>query len=281
MKADDMQRLLVTAFSALKPRNVMRALLRCVPSLSTAQKVEWDVHSRPEYAFGLYRAAAEAKALGLARISAIEFGVAGGKGLIAMEELAEEISRSTGVGIDVYGFDTGEGMPEPVDFRDLPHVWQKGFYKMNADELQKRLHAARLVIGDVRTTVDELFRNPDLDAAPVGFIAFDLDYYSSTVAAINLLRAGNTAFLPRVFCYFDDVIGGEWDNHSEYAGVLLAIKEFNETSASGKICPIHRLDLKRRFSAVWNAKMYINHRFDHPLYTKYLTPEWHKELPLS
>lgn len=44
---------------------------------------------RPEYTWGILQGAALGKVLGFERISAIEFGVAGGRGLLAMERAAE------------------------------------------------------------------------------------------------------------------------------------------------------------------------------------------------
>src|SRR6266851_7746170 len=63
---------------------------------------------RPHYAYCVYQAAVLAKRLGYPRISVIEFGVAGGNGLVNLEWHAREISRWLSIGIDVYGFDTGK-----------------------------------------------------------------------------------------------------------------------------------------------------------------------------
>ncbi|MHC4129678.1 MAG: hypothetical protein ACYSUA_16250, partial [Planctomycetota bacterium] len=41
------------------------------------------------------------------RISALEFGVAGGNGLLALERAAMRLAEIFGVEIDVYGFDSG------------------------------------------------------------------------------------------------------------------------------------------------------------------------------
>jgi len=43
-----------------------------------------DALPYPAYAYGMLNAAIQAKELGLTRISAIEFGVAGGNGMLAM-----------------------------------------------------------------------------------------------------------------------------------------------------------------------------------------------------
>jgi hypothetical protein len=36
--------------------------------------------------------------------------------------MAREISRALNLRIDVFGFDSGIGMPEANDYRDLPHI---------------------------------------------------------------------------------------------------------------------------------------------------------------
>ena len=104
---------------------------------------------RPNYLWGTLCAASLARALGIPRISVIEFGVAGGNGLVALERAAEEAERLSGVGIDVYGFDTGRGLPKPKDYRDLPQLWGEGNYRMDVERLQKRLSRARLLLGPV------------------------------------------------------------------------------------------------------------------------------------
>src|SRR5215469_11295162 len=84
-------------------------------------------HAFPKkgYAYGLYQGALLAQRLGHKRITAVEFGVAGGNGLVALEFLAEKIEKEVGVGVDVVGFDSGEGLPstDEQDYRDLPYFW--------------------------------------------------------------------------------------------------------------------------------------------------------------
>ncbi len=59
--------------------------------------------------------------------------------------MAREISRALNLRIDVFGFDSGIGMPEANDYRDLPHIWAKGFCKIDVDRLAARLEIAQLV----------------------------------------------------------------------------------------------------------------------------------------
>lgn len=259
-------------------RKIVRKIVRKFKIGDFLQRMEIDAMPRTEYAYSLYYAAMQAKMLGITRISAIEFGVAGGSGLLALEEYSIEIEKITGVEIDVFGFDTGSGMPEASDFRDLPYVWEKGFFKMEFDALKSKLKKAELLIGNVSKTVPEFCSNREI--APIGFISFDLDYYSSTVSAFKILDTDENNFLPRVYCFFDDCIGDDWELHSEFAGELLAIKEFNDANQTKKLGRIYGLSKKREMPAVWNDELFVLHVFNHKLYGKLCNPKKNWQLPV-
>lgn len=257
-----------------------RKLWTSYPFGSVATRVRFGIWSRPHYAFGTWTSAQLARALGLKKMSVIEFGVAGGNGLVALEEIAAAVSADVGIDISVHGFDSGEGLPAPVDYRDLPYVWGHGFYKMDVEKLKARLKGARLWMGDVSETVPRFLR--EAADAPVGFISFDLDFYSSTKNAFTLFNAPPETRLPRTFCYFDDVIYPEAALHNPYIGELCAIREFNEEHEKKKICPYPHLTWQRDHAAAWNEQIYVMHDFEHPLYTRNITPQGqaHRELPL-
>ena len=80
-----------------------------------------------------------AQVLRIPRISVIEFGVAGGNGLMALQDIAARVEAIFGVIIDVYGFDTGVGLPKPTDYRDLPNVFVEGFYPMDVEKLRSAI----------------------------------------------------------------------------------------------------------------------------------------------
>ena len=209
------------------PSLVAKRWIRKQADWSLKTKLELDWFPYPYYAYCLNHASIQARRLGLERISAIEFGVAGGNGLVAMETIVAALAMEHGVAIDVYGFDTGVGLPPSADPRDLPYAWRRGFYRMDRPALEARLRSARLVIGDVRETVPD-FLATAAGVAPIGFVSFDLDYYSSTVDALRLFDdAPSATRLPRTFCYFDDIIGKDDELHCEHVGELLAIAEFN------------------------------------------------------
>jgi hypothetical protein len=126
---------------------------------------------------------------------------------------------------------------------------------MDVARLQSRLDHARttLVLGDVAVTM----KGTTL-AAPIGFISFDLDFYSSTSTALPILRCRPT--LRRVALYFDDL--DEHYNH-RWAGEILAIDEFNAESRNVKIDRWRGIRAGRPFhEAHWLDAMYMAHNLD-------------------
>jgi hypothetical protein len=257
----------------------IRGLWRFVPVGTVPTRVRHGILSKPPYAQGVYAAADLAKRLNLPAISALEFGVAGGRGLVALERAAKEVGEHFGIQISVFGFDTGKGMPAPSDYRDLPHVWGKEFYPMDEEKLRRALTSATLILGDVGATVPEFMA---AGHPPIGFVSFDLDYYSSTKQAFRIFESGCCGHLPRVQCYFDDIFWPEAAAQNEYVGELCAIKEFNLEHEDQKICQIYGLRHLFPHPAIWHDQMYVMHHFGHPLYCKSVVGDnpGDKELPL-
>jgi hypothetical protein len=218
---------------------------------------------RPDYLWGSLHGAHLAKSLGIATVSLIEFGVAGGNGLVDLDQIALSIEALLGVRAGVYGFDTGRGLPVPVDARDCPNLFSGGDFPMDVRRLRARLRRAELILGDVADTVGPfLARRPP----PTAFISFDLDLYSSTVQALRLLETNAEGLLPRVHSYFDDITGY---TYAEFNGERLAIREFNERNRLRKISPIHALNHyvpSRCARDLWVENMHLAHILDHPLY---------------
>jgi len=234
----------------------------------------------PQYGYGVVQAAALAGALELPSMSALELGVAGGNGLVALEELSDAHSKPSGVEIAVSGFDLGGGMPPPNDYRDLPYIWREGFFRMDEARLRARLKSADLYIGDITDrAADFKSSNP----SPIGFISFDLDYYSATVKAFDaLLQCSPEHYLPRVVCYFDDTVGPHHEMHSQFTGELLAIQEFNQASRYRKLDKLNGLRHKvAPIDGPWLEGIFILHLFDHPLYDQYIFPERDRQFPLT
>jgi len=219
--------------------------------------------ARPNYTWSVLHSARIAKTLGIDRITAAEFGVAGGNGLVALETAADAAEQLFGVGIDVVGFDAGSGIPAPRDHRDAPYLIAPGDFPMDTEKLRARLRRSELVLGLVEETLPRFL---ETDAAPLGFLSIDLDYYSSTVAALEILKGSTDRLLPRVMCYFDDVMGYPW---GDFNGERLAISEFNDEGDDRKISPVYglRYFLPRPYSqAMWPEMMFLAHALDHPRY---------------
>jgi len=48
---------------------------------------------------------------------------------VSLEDHARQVSQLFSIDIDIYGFDTGEGLPSLLDYRDLPYHWKTGHFK--------------------------------------------------------------------------------------------------------------------------------------------------------
>jgi hypothetical protein len=220
---------------------------------------------RPCYTWGVLQAAHLGRALGYPAISLLEFGVAGGNGLVALERAAEKVSQAFGIALEVYGFDTGEGLPAPKDYRDLPNLFRPGTYRMNVSELESRLRRAKLILGPINETLPVFLEGP---SAPIGFAAIDVDLYSSTVQTLGFLEASQKKLLPRIHCYFDDILGCTC---ADFNGERLAIQEFNDAHSCRKISKIYGLSYcvpEAYARQSWSEKIFMAHLLDHDLYAR-------------
>jgi hypothetical protein len=236
-----------------------RPLVSKLP-LALETRLTFALGPRPMYMYGVFSAARLAKSLGLGGVSVIEFGVAGGNGLVTMEAHADEVARYFGIAIDVFGFDTGKGLPPATDYRDMPYRWNTGFFAMDVTRLTARLRTAQLILGDVGETLGGFLEKVKY---PVGFVSYDLDYYTSTKKALQMWDWPPEKRLPRVWCYVDDIRG-----LNEYIGALCAIREFNQEHSNMKLCAMHLMRYSQQCPAVWHDHLYMLHDFQHPLYCK-------------
>jgi hypothetical protein len=244
---------------AMEPpvRLLVRAVMRGLP-VSAATRALWDISDRPAYLVGVYYAARRAVRQGVGAIAAIEFGVAGGDGLLSLEREAAAVERELGVSIKVYGFDNGPaGLPAFIgDHRDHPDKWKAGDFPMDEALLRSKLTPrTTLILGDVADTVPRFFDDPGIP--PVGFIAFDLDLYSSTACALRILSLPGKRTLDHVPVYFDDT---EHSISHRFAGELLAIDEFNRDNDDVKIDRWRGFESDRPFpEASFLRKLYMAH----------------------
>ena len=216
----------------------------------------WGAVDRPNYLAGVLAAAELAKSDGIREISVIEFGVAGGSGLIRLQEYSELVENQTGVKILVFGFDTGGGLPVLCnDFRDHPDQWKIGDYKMEFQKLEDRLaKRTKLVLGNIADTLPTFIEN---NYPPVGFVACDVDLYSSTKDVLKIFTLSGRNLLRRVFMYFDDL---DFIFNHRFAGEWLAIDEFNRNTPLAKIDVWHGIKKYRVFrDEPWLDKMFIAH----------------------
>jgi len=169
------------------------------------------------------------------------------------------------VGFEIHGFDSGSGLPPSTDIRDCLYLWSDGDYPMDEEKLKSRLFSSTsLHIGDISDTLESACKSSE---SPIGVIFFDMDYYSSSMSALNTLgKLSANAFLPRTIAYFDDLLFT-----SDFTGELLAITEFNSLSSSRKISRIPHLS--SYLSLKWQKWIYLGekifwmHAFDHELYS--------------
>jgi hypothetical protein len=254
----------------------LRKFLTRWPMGSYANRVALSAVERPHYGWCVYNSAKEARDLGYKAMTVVEFGVAGGNGLLCLCRHKQAIQKELGIEILVVGFDTGAGLPASRDQRDLLYSWPEGAFQMDRGALEKRLAGqAALVLGNVANTVTSWRPRED---APVGAIMFDLDFYTSTMDAFGIL--GQSNILPRVWCYFDDINGYPHDALTDRIGEREAIRDFN--------CDPRRQALNDHLSPAyvfkglpdepWHKTIYLYHRLSHPQYDTCLSkvkPELH------
>lgn len=255
----------------------MIRLAERTPVFSDAFRYSFGLVERPMYAYGVRKAVELARSLGHSGVTVVEFGVGEGGGLEALSRHARRYSRSSGIDVHVFGFDSGHGLPESTDYRDVPYMWVRGQYQLGGGESLARLAgSAQLVLGDVSGTVPEfLLTHADhLAKNPLGFVSFDLDYYSSTTSALALFRdAHDDHLLPRVTSYFDDTL-----SIVEETGELAAIADFNRAAKKGTVGKVNALRAHLPFNPVWADQIFEYHRFEHPDYSRHESarnnPKW-------
>jgi hypothetical protein len=149
-------------------------------------KIAFDLVPRRHYAYGVLRAARQAASHCLGALTVRELGVATGRGLLNLCDVALKVSKLTGVRIEVYRFDTGAGMPPPWDYRDHPELYQVDDFPMDRERLAS-LHPSngKLILGELRETLPA-FMERLRPEAPLGFVAVDIDYYSSAKDVLTL-----------------------------------------------------------------------------------------------
>ncbi|MCA1994857.1 MAG: hypothetical protein LDL41_22835 [Coleofasciculus sp. S288] len=259
-RKDKINRILYERLTEPLHLNILSLFVASLGSFS--QKVEFDLVLRQQNAFCLLQAAKFAQSIGIESLTAIEFGVASGEGLLNICHLAKNVTQETGVQFHIFGFDTGTGMPAPKDYRDQPEFFKEGYFPMiNKEKLLNALpNNAKLIIGDIAETVPQFLSTVTAES-PIGFVAVDVDYYSSAKACLNVFLGEPEKYLPMTLVYLDD-IGVPSSN--PWVGELLAVNEFNAENAYRKIHPYPFLRTQRIFKHTrWIDQIFIMHTLDH------------------
>jgi len=202
--------------------------------------------------------------LGYDEVSVLELGVAGGNGLLSLEKYKKKIQKLYSVKINIYGFDSGEGLPVINDKLNLPFLWKSGDYKIDKKKLENKVNS-KIIYGDIKYTVDDFIKtNPK----NIVCIFFDLDLYTSTKDFLNQINKLEKFLCPRVHCYFDDVFNSNhWIN--EHNGERLAINQFNNENKNLKFGL--SLDNINDFKfPLGKGHLFILHNFNHIDYNKYI-----------
>lgn len=223
---------------------------------SFIKKINYDLIPRQPYAFGLNEAFKIAKLENKKKILILEFGVASGAGLYNLAYISKKLSKAYKINYEIIGFDTGKGMPPPVDYRDHPEKYCTGdFPPLNLN--YKKL--PQLYLGSIAKTL-KLLKNDLKKNINIAFISIDVDYYSSTLAALKVLNFQKNAYCSKTVMYFDDTNNID---HNKYCGEFLAINDFNKKNKYRKICKMNVLRNWRIFkNAIWLDQMYYMHSFD-------------------
>lgn len=222
------------------------------PVLNRIRSGELDL-GRPRYALSLAYGVMQAIHCGYDAISAIEFGVGGGGGLLDLCKAARFFRHEFALDISVFGFDNATGLPPPMDYRDHPEIWRAGAFKLpSAQQLSLELpDYARLIIGEIGETMADFTTHI---TSPLAFVSIDVDYYSSCVACLKAFDLGPECYVPAVPVYFDEI--DMLLTFSDRCGERLAIKEFNDRSA-------HRsIEQKPEYNI---RQFHVCHILDHPL----------------
>lgn len=227
--------------------------------------IRFDKVGKPPYSFGLILALEQVRRLNVKAMTVVEFGVFQGNGLRELANAAALLADASGIQIDVLGFDTGAGMPQPVDYRDHPETWDVSDMAMtDPDEILASLPKhpllnCNLVLGNIAETV-RTHLIPRLTAEkPLGFVAVDVDSYTAATHALTCLLGPAEHYLPTVPVYMDDI---------EYnlavcsrTGEGLAISEFN---LKNEMRFLENKAVRTMYAQkYWHKLMYFCQVFDH------------------
>jgi hypothetical protein len=218
---------------------------------------------RQQYALAMAQGVRMAIHCGVPHITAVELGVFEGVGLLELCDVAAFFNAELGMEFTVIGFDNATGLPVLNGYIDHPELWHHNAFRMpDQDKLRAALPPfAKLIIGDLSDTIGVI--EQDLKKAPLGFIGFDVDLYSSTKLALRILKFDPECYLPAVPATFDD--SHTVLSHSDWCGEAAAVREFNEVNT------LRKIDRKPTFNIF---KFGVCQIFDHPIRQGSVRARW-------
>tara|TARA_Y100000294_G_scaffold160935_1_gene164955 strand:- start:507 stop:1331 length:825 start_codon:yes stop_codon:yes gene_type:complete len=228
--------------------------------------IKQGVLPRPHYALGALFAAHQATFFGYKKFTLIEFGCWNNEGLIDLDHWCSIIKKLYNIDYQIYGFDSGKGLPESNHNKDVKYKWSSNDFAVNKFYSIKKLNNVKLIVGNVKNTINDFIKK-NFSQEPIGFISFDMDYFTSTSQSFKIFKSQQKNFIPRPILYFDDFI-----LTSEFEGEYLAINNFNSKNKNNKISSIG--ELAEQMSIYWNKWIFLAKRlkiftnFKHKLYLK-------------
>src|SRR3546814_16713729 len=96
---------------------------------------------------------------------------------------------------------------------------------------------------------------------------------SSTRDAFAILDGPPETRLPRIFCYFDDLVSSDSGHVGHPVGVPLAIAEFNARDRLRQFTRLDHLAFAHGHMRPWQRKIYSFQDFGHPAFATYIEAE--------
>ena len=134
-------------------------------------------------------------------------------------------------------FDSFEGLPTPTGLHDAHVTWKAGDFAFSIDYIRRVIAKAgypeervRFVRGLFEQSLTPALAD-ELRERPPAFVTLDVDYYSSTKAALAFLQP---LLVSGCNVFFDDL--WSFDGHPDY-GQVKALNEFNGKNDRGQLIP--------------------------------------------
>ena len=250
---------------------LFQVILRKAPFIKHSTKLFYDAVERPGYSYGIVNAVIQAKSLGYSSMSVLEFGVASGEGIKVMQKIQNDILKEYNFEIFIYGFDSSTGLPKSTNIKDQVYFWKESmFINSNSDYSKIENNQTKIIIGNVENTAStfiDKFKPP-----VIGFISFDLDFYTSTIGAFSLFnKTYINNFLPRVECFMDDTASYNYLSANSQTGVLKAISEFNKNDEEIQILQKVGIGRSRKVISGWFDACFVIHFFSHEKYNEFIS----------